>query len=386
MKLNALSKKLITSEAVTKGHPDKICDQVSDAILDAYLMQDNQSRVACEVAIHHKGLLIMGEITSNAVVDIEDVARKTICNIGYNSDQFGFKGNTCEIIIRVHQQSSDIALGMKKELGAGDQGMMFGYATNEHESLLPISLVYAQALVKRLDEVRESKIVNGLGPDGKSQVTVEFHGNIPIRIDSIVISCQHLDSFLLETLQNEIIQKVIIPTIPKNLIDSDTKIFINPTGRFVIGGPVGDSGLTGRKIIVDTYGGIAHHGGGAFSGKDYTKIDRSASYYARYVAKHIVASNLADKCEVQVSYVIGVVEPTSVQINTFGTNHIPEEQILSIVNKLFSFKPIDIVTELNLPNVHYLDTTVYGHFGKAHLPWERLNKLDKIEEMVNDVI
>ena len=385
MEVNKLLKRLITSEAVTKGHTDKICDQISDAILDAYLEQESNSRVACEVAIHHQGLLIMGEITSFANVDIEKVARNTICSIGYDNDILGFNGNNCEIIIRVHQQSPDIALGMQKELGAGDQGMMFGYATNEDESLLPVSVVYAQALVKRLDQVRENKIIEGLGPDGKAQVTVQFQDDKLIRVDSIVVSCQHLDSLSLESLQKEIYQHVILHVIPNHLIDQDTKIFINPTGRFVIGGPVGDSGLTGRKIIVDTYGGLARHGGGAFSGKDYTKVDRSASYYARYVAKHVVAANLADKCEVQVSYIIGVTEPTSVQIQTFGTNRIPEEKILSVIKEVFSFRPIDIVSELRLKDVHYSDTTVYGHFGKDNLPWEQLNKLEEIKKLVSNL-
>lgn len=383
-------KKLFTSESVTIGHPDKVADQISDSILTEYLKQDENSRVACETSISNKGVLIMGEITSNANVNVEKVVRETINKIGYNNDELGFNGNNCEVIIHLNKQSSDIALGVdnasdnNKEIGAGDQGMMFGYATNETNNFMPVPIYYAHKLAEQLTKVREENVLSYLRPDGKTQITAEYNNDIVTRIDTIVISTQHDPNISLEKLKEDIINYVIKPIIPENLIDKNTKILINPTGRFVIGGPAGDSGLTGRKIIVDTYGGICGHGGGAFSGKDYTKVDRSASYYARYVAKNIVASGLADKCEVQVAYAIGISKPVSLYINTYKTGKLSDDKILEIVEKHFDFRPLNIINTFNLKRLDYTKTSCFGHFGKDETitPWERLDTVDTLKKYI----
>jgi len=372
-------KKLFTTEVVLKGHPDKMCDLIADNILDAYLEDDKDSRVACEVVASKNRILIMGEVTSKSLVDVENIARKVITDIGYDNDNLGFNGKNVPIIIDLNKQSSDIAMGVNKDdIGAGDQGIMYGYATNETDNYMPLTHNLACYLARKLDEARTSKTILGLRPDGKLQITVEdINGNK--RIDSIIVSVQHNFDKDIIKLREEIIE-FVKKNMPSNLIDSKTKFLVNPTGRFVIGGPVGDSGLTGRKIIVDTYGGIAHHGGGAFSGKDYTKVDRSAAYYTRYVAKNVVASGLASKCEVKVAYAIGVSTPVDISIDTFGTNIVPEENILNIVKEIFDFRPNNIIEELNLKNVSYKDTTLYSHFGKDNLPWEKLNKVELLKE------
>ena len=378
-------KKLFTSESVTPGHPDKLCDQISDNILDAYLNKDPFSRVACEVCAHKNGVVIMGEITSRGSVDIEKIVRDSIINVGYDNDELGFNGNNVKIDININKQSSDIAIGVDNSLdlndiGAGDQGMMFGYATNETDTYMPYPIYMANKLSNRLTQVFKDKTIKYLRPDGKTQVTVLYEDNKPKYIDTIVISIQH-DPINLEILKKDIKKYVIDEVIPSNMINKNTKIYINPTGRFVIGGPVGDSGLTGRKIIVDTYGGMCAHGGGAFSGKDSSKVDRSAAYYARYVAKNIVAANLCDKLEIQVSYAIGISKPISFYINTFNTNKIPEDEILEIINKVFNFKPSNIINELDLRKPIYHLTTCFGHFGKKELPWERLDKVNIIKSL-----
>lgn len=367
-------KKLFTSESVTEGHPDKLCDLISDSILDAHLEQDKYSRVACETVAGKNTIFITGEITSNANVDIESLTREVIKNIGYLGKNYDIDYKTCNIIINISKQSKDIALGVDID-GAGDQGIIFGYASDETEEYMPLAISLAHKLTKRLTEVRKNNTLNYLGPDGKSQVTVEYIDNIPTRIDTIIISCQHKEEIDISTLKKDIIKNVIEEVIPKNLLDDKTKYLINPTGRFVTGGPLGDSGLTGRKIIVDTYGGYARHGGGALSGKDATKVDRSAAYMARHIAKNIVANNYAKKCEIQLSYAIGIAKPISISIDTFQTETIPDNEIIDIINKNFDLTPSGIIKYLNLREPIYKETTNYGHFGKEYLPWERIISL-----------
>lgn len=373
---------LFTSESVTEGHPDKLCDQISDAILDAYLKIDPDSRVACEVCASKKNVMIMGEITSKGKVNIEKIAREKIKEIGYDSDELGFNGENINIILDISEQSPDIALGVDK-FGAGDQGMMFGYATNEIEgALMPAAIYYAHLLAKRLAEVRRKGIIKYLRPDGKSQVTVKYKDGKFVGIDTILISTQHDPSIANATIREDIIDEVIRKVIPKKYFDEDVKVLVNPTGSFVIGGPIGDSGLTGRKIIVDTYGGAAPHGGGAFSGKDATKVDRSGAYYARYVAKNLVAAGLCDKCQIQVAYAIGVEEPVSINVNTFSTGKVDDEKILGIINKVFDFRPQNIIEELELKEPVFGDTAKYGHFGWDNYSWEKINKIDEIKQLI----
>lgn len=393
-----MEKILFTSESVTEGHPDKMCDAISDAILDELLKQDPQSRVACETAITTGLVMVMGEISTKAYIDIPKIVRQTIKNIGYTSGEYGFDADTCGVITTIDEQSTDISLGVDKAfeskqndvtdneletIGAGDQGMMFGYASNETTEYMPYPISLAHKLTYRLAQVRKEGVLNYLRPDGKAQVTVEYDKNgKPIRVDSIVISTQHDTNVTQETIHKDIEKYVIKAIIPENMIDKATRLFINPTGRFVIGGPHGDSGLTGRKIIVDTYGGYARHGGGAFSGKDCTKVDRSAAYAARYVAKNIVAAGLADKCEIQLSYAIGVAQPLSISINTFGTGKLAEEKLISIVREIFDLRPSGIIKTLDLRRPIYRQTSAYGHFGRTDvdLPWERLDKVDVLNK------
>lgn len=376
-------KRLFTSESVTEGHPDKLCDYISDSILDSYLAKDKNARVACETVAGKGEIFITGEITSTANVDIEQVVRDTIKEVGYADSEYDIDYRTCKIYINLSKQSPDIALGVDKSLedkegkdveseGAGDQGLMFGYACDETEELMPLPISLAHKLSKRLTEVRKEKIIDYLRPDGKTQVTVEYDGDKPVRVDTIVVSIQHLPDVDMNVLKKDIIEKVIKPIVPANLLDENAKYFINPTGRFVIGGPLGDSGLTGRKIIVDTYGGAARHGGGAFSGKDPTKVDRSASYMARHIAKNIVANGYAKKCEIQIAYSIGVAKPVSIYVNTYGTNTIPEEEIVEKIDKTFDLTPRGIINYLDLQRPIYRQTTNYGHFGKKDLPWEKI--------------
>ena len=387
-------RKLFTSESVTEGHPDKIADQISDAVLDAILAQDPKGRVACETIVSTGQVHIFGEISTHCYVDIAHIARETINNIGYNRAKFGFDGNTCGVLISIDEQSPDIAMGVDKaleakegqaaeeETGAGDQGMMFGYATNETESYMPMPAYLANKLALQLTKVRKEGVLPYLRPDGKTQVTVEYDDGKPVRVDTIVISSQHAPEVSNEQIRKDIIEKVIAPIVPAEMLDAETKYYINPTGRFVIGGPQGDAGLTGRKIIVDTYGGMARHGGGAFSGKDPSKVDRSAAYAARHVAKNIVAAGLADKCEIQLAYAIGVAHPVSVLVETFGTGKISEDKIVELVRKNFSLSPTGIIRELDLLRPIYKQTAAYGHFGRTDvdLPWEHTEKAAALRE------
>ncbi|WP_101876559.1 methionine adenosyltransferase [Lachnoclostridium edouardi] len=392
-----MEKLLFTSESVTEGHPDKMCDQISDAILDALMEQDPMSRVACETAVTTGLVLVMGEITTNAYVDIQKLVRETVREIGYDRAKYGFDCDTCGVITAIDEQSTDIAMGVDKALeakentmsdeeidaiGAGDQGMMFGYATNETEEYMPYPISLAHKLSRRLTEVRKNGTLPYLRPDGKTQVTVEYDENgKPKRLEAVVLSTQHDDAVSQEQIHEDIKSHVFDVILPKEMVDEDTKFFINPTGRFVIGGPHGDSGLTGRKIIVDTYGGYARHGGGAFSGKDCTKVDRSAAYAARYVAKNIVAAGLADKCEIQLSYAIGVAHPTSIMVDTFGTGKLEDEKLVGIIRENFDLRPAGIIKMLDLRRPIYKQTAAYGHFGRndLDLPWERLDKIELLK-------
>ncbi len=395
-----MEKRLFTSESVTEGHPDKICDQISDAILDELMRQDPMSRVACETSITTGLVLVMGEITTEGYVDIQKVVRETIREIGYDRAKYGFDCDTCGVITALDEQSTDIAMGVDKALeakenkmsdedidaiGAGDQGMMFGYATNETEELMPYPIALAHKLALKLTEVRKNGTLSYLRPDGKTQVTVEYdEEGKPVRLDAVVLSTQHDADVAQEQIHADIKKFVFDPVLPKEMVDENTKFFINPTGRFVIGGPNGDSGLTGRKIIVDTYGGYARHGGGAFSGKDCTKVDRSAAYAARYVAKNIVAAGLADKCEIQLSYAIGVAHPTSVMVDTFGTGKVSDEKLVEIIRDNFDLRPAGIIKMLDLRRPIYKQTAAYGHFGRNDIdvPWEKTDKAEELAKLI----
>jgi len=388
-------KKLFTSESVTEGHPDKICDQISDAILDAVLKQDKEARVACETLVTTGLVLVSGEITTNCYVDIPRIVRETIRHIGYTRAKYGFDADTCSVLTSIGEQSTDIALGVDRaleirgsmdeeveEIGAGDQGMMFGYATNETESYMPVPVDLAHRLARRLAEVRKSDLLEYLRPDGKTQVTVEYKNGKPVRVDTIVISSQHHPEVAQEQIRGDILENVVMPVVPSEMLDDKTRYFINPTGRFVIGGPQGDAGLTGRKIIVDTYGGMARHGGGAFSGKDPTKVDRSAAYAARYVAKNVVGAGLADRCEIQLAYAIGVAHPVSIAVETFGTSKISEDKIVQLIQDNFDLRPASIIKTLDLRRPIYQQVAAYGHFGRIDLdlPWERLDRVDDLRK------
>jgi S-adenosylmethionine synthetase len=393
-----MERRLFTSESVTEGHPDKICDQVSDAILDALYEQDPYSRVACETLTNTGFVMVMGEITTKANIDIPQIVRNTVTTIGYDSSEKGFDGNTCAVMVALDKQSADIAMGVDKALeakngeeddaaidaiGAGDQGMMFGYATNETPEYMPYSAALAQKLARQLTAVRKNGPLSYLRPDGKTQVTVEYdENNKPVKLDAIVVSSQHAPEISQEQIHEDIKKYVIDAVVDPAMIDENTKIFINPTGRFVIGGPNGDSGLTGRKIIVDTYGGVARHGGGAFSGKDCTKVDRSAAYAARYVAKNIVAAGIADRCEIQLSYAIGVAQPTSIMVDTFGTGKLSEDKIVELIRENFDLRPAGIIKMLDLRRPIYKQTAAYGHFGRPDLdlPWEKTDKAELLKK------
>ena len=390
-----MRKSYFTSESVTIGHPDKICDQISDAVLDAIIEQDPNARVACETACTTGLVLVMGEITTECYVDIQSIVRKTVCDIGYNRAKFGFDGSTCGVIVALDAQSDDIALGVDRSLeskqgidadpmdtGAGDQGMMFGYACDETPILMPLPIDLAHALTRKLTKVRQNGVLTYLRPDGKAQVTVEYDDDKPVHIDTVVLSTQHDEHVTHEQLERDMIEYVIRPALPAALFDEKTRVLVNPTGRFVIGGPQGDSGLTGRKIIVDTYGGYARHGGGAFSGKDPTKVDRSASYMARYIAKNIVAAKLARRCELQVAYAIGVAKPVSVRVDTFGTGTVSDELLEKAVQEVFDLRPKAIIETLNLRRPIYQQTAKNGHFGNPDFPWEKTDRADALLEAV----
>lgn len=393
-----MHKTFFTSESVTIGHPDKICDQISDAILDAILAKDPMARVACETACTTGLVLVMGEITTECYVDIQSIVRNKVCEIGYDRAKYGFDGTTCGVIVALDSQSPDIALGVDQSLeskegtendqfdiGAGDQGMMFGFACDETSSLMPLPIDLAHKLTRKLTEARRTKTLPFLRPDGKAQVTVEYEDGVPVHIDTVVVSSQHDDSVKYEDLRNGIIENVIIKSLPKELFDDKTRILVNPTGRFVVGGPQGDSGLTGRKIIVDTYGGYARHGGGAFSGKDPTKVDRSASYMSRYIAKNIVAAGLASKCEIQIAYAIGVARPVSVRIDTFGTGLFYDSILEKAVLKVFDLRPAAIIQTLGLRKPIYQKTAENGHFGNPLFPWEKTNRTDELKRAISEI-